>query len=305
MEKSNKKIVVVQNLDLYPDQKERLKTLGDVTFYDDVPTIKQWLKRVEDADIVCSDLDHPRNAINQTKNKFYSFPFVMVGWIDKEKIRERDIQVANSPGCNKDAVSEWIVAMTINLLRGFFELNKLSEAPKNKILDAGVGLTGKKITILGKGNVGGRVGHILESFEAQVEYFEKGDDLIQKTKDALVVINTLSTNDSTIGLLDKDFFDSLNGKSYFVSVTSSDIYDTDAMFASLDNGKLAGAAVDFAGMGVGDVENEYYKKLCVHNRILATPHIAFNTDVSSRIANDMMIDNIEAYLAGKSIHLVE
>lgn len=270
-----------------------------------MPSAEEWLRRVGDADIVCSDLDHPRNAINQTKNKFYSFPFVMVGWIDKEKIRERNIQVANSPGCNKDAVSEWVVAMTINLLRGFFKLNKLSYAPKNKILDTGIGLTGKKITILGKGNVGGRVGHILESFEVQVEYFEKGDNLIQKTRDALVVINTLSTNDSTIGLLDKNFFESLLEKSYFVSVTSSDIYDTEAMFSALDSGKLAWAAIDYAGMGVGDVDNEYYKKLCAHDKILATPHIAFNTDVSSRVANDMMIDNIEAYLSNKPIHLVE
>jgi phosphoglycerate dehydrogenase-like enzyme len=64
---------------------------------------------------------------------------------------------------------------------------------------------------------------------------------------------------------------------------------------ALDN-KLLGAAIDPGDISVGDTNSPTYQKLIAHPKILATPHIAFNTDVSAKIANDMMIENIKAWL---------
>lgn len=38
--------------------------------------------------------------------------------------------------------------------------------------------------------------------------------------------------------------------------------------------------------------------------IIVTPHIAWNTDYEKRKTNDMMIDNIVAWLDKKPIHIV-
>ncbi|MDB4304097.1 hypothetical protein N9934_04850, partial [Desulfosarcina sp.] len=83
------KIVVTQNLDLYPDQAERLKSLGDVKFYDNLPKfVDEWLKRIEDADIICTGKFGFRDKINEIKNKFVSLPFVGVGAVNPGKIKE-------------------------------------------------------------------------------------------------------------------------------------------------------------------------------------------------------------------------
>lgn len=39
--------------------------------------------------------------------------------------------------------------------------------------------------------------------------------------------------------------------------------------------------------------------------IVATPHIAHNSDITDRVGGEMVINNIEAWLKGKPVNLVE
>ncbi|MFA6376874.1 MAG: NAD(P)-dependent oxidoreductase [Candidatus Paceibacterota bacterium] len=134
-------------------------------------------------------------------------------------------------------------------------------------------------------------------------FFKQGDDIVKSAAGAEVVINCLSQNPTTIGLLGSEFFSSFKPGSYFVSVTSPKIYDTEALLFSLGK-NIIGAAIDAGDARVGDASDEFYQKLLSNRRILATPHIAFNTDVTARVANDMMIDNVEAFLKGYPINLL-
>ncbi|OGY24956.1 MAG: hypothetical protein A2Y57_02430 [Candidatus Woykebacteria bacterium RBG_13_40_7b] len=113
----------------------------------------------------------------------------------------------------------------------------------------------------------------------------------------------MSDNPTAQGLLDKNFFGSFKKGAYFISVTGAKIYDVDALIESLDK-NIAGAAIDTGDTQVGDTSDPYYKKLLANTKILATPHIAYNSDTTARRSNDMMIDNIEAWLAGEPINLV-
>ena len=102
-----KKIVVIRNFDFTPEQIKRLKKLGDVKFYNDSPaTGKEWLNRAKDADIICSGSFGLKDNLNKLKNVFITYPFVVLDGIDIEQLKKNNITLANSPGCNKDAVSE-------------------------------------------------------------------------------------------------------------------------------------------------------------------------------------------------------
>ncbi|MDD5253771.1 MAG: NAD(P)-dependent oxidoreductase [Candidatus Nanoarchaeia archaeon] len=298
-------IVVTQGMGLSSEQKKRLDSLGKVTYYEDIPkTPEVWLKRCEGQDIILSGKTGMRDKLYELKGVFFSLRFVGVGWIDKEKIKERNIVISNCPGCNKDAVSEWIIAMMLNLFRDLPVLINTEAYNEQDRPGRRIGLTGKTVCILGKGNVGSRVGKICEAFDMNVVYFLKGGNLIEKSKDADITIDCLSQNPTTEGLLNKKFFKSLKKGSYFITVTGSAIYDVDAMIWALDKGILAGAANDSGGINIGDTKDPFYQKLLKRPKILVTPHIAFNTDVTSKIANDMMIDNVEAWLKGKPINLI-
>ncbi|MBW2990497.1 hydroxyacid dehydrogenase [Candidatus Woesearchaeota archaeon] len=301
-----KKIVVTQTLDLLPDQKKRLEALGKVSYYNDIAkTPEEWLERCKGADIVLSGKFGLKQKIYELPNTFFSLPFVGIGWIDKKKLKQNKVTVSYCPGCNKDAVSEWVIGMLLTLFREFniyinsTNFNKTTPPPPK------LGLTNKKVCILGKGNIGSRVRKICSAFDMQTDYFRRGDDLIEKVKDSDVIIDCLGSNKTTWGLLNRKFFQSLKKGSYFLTITSSKIYDVDAMIEALDQGILAGAANDSGSIPIGDTKDPFYQKLLKHPKILVTPHIAFLTDVTCRVANDMMIDNVEAWLKGKPINLVE
>ncbi len=290
------RIVIAQGLDLLPDQIERLNNLGEVKIYNDAAESPEgWLDRCRGFDIICTGSFGLRQKIYELENVFISLPLVGIGWMDAEKLRAKNIKVANSPGCNKDAVSEWIIGMMINLLRDLpKQINSVKQAKYN-LPRRTLGLAGKKVCILGVGNIGSKVGKICDVFGMDVIFFRQGDNIMESAKGADIVINCLSQNPTTVGMLNEKFFASLNTGTYFISVTSSKIYDIDALLFCLGK-NISGAAIDAGDARVGDASDDFYQKLLTSGRILATPHIAFNTDVTARIANDMMIDNIEAYL---------
>ncbi len=299
-----KKIVIAQPMHMYPDQIERLKKLGSVTFYDEfTKSSNEWLERVQGADIICSNKTGLKQKIYDLENVYMSLPFVGVGWMDLEKLKARNIIVSCCPGCNKEAVSEWMLTMILNLAREIPAMVNNDKMKRNSWTDK-TGLAEKNVTVLGHGNIGSRIGEVLKVLLMNVTYFDKGDNLLEKVKDADFVVNALSENPGTIGLLDAEFFQSLKQGVYFVTITSSTLYDADAMISEIKSGRIAGAADDCGTIDVGDSSDPYYLKLTANLKILTTPHIAARTDVTCRKSYDMMIDNIEHYLKGELINLV-
>jgi phosphoglycerate dehydrogenase-like enzyme len=301
-----KKIVVTKNLKFFEDQTERLNSLGEVIYYDNDPkTNEEWFERCKGADIICTGMYGMKSEkVYELENVLISLPYVGVEFLDREKLKERNIIVSNSPGCNKEAVAEWIAGMMLMFFRRLLEFNRVTSLPKDEILKITTSLYDKQITILGNGNIGQQLGKICESFGMKIIFFNKGDDLINSVKNADIIANCLSTNPSTIGLLDKNFFNSLKKGSLFISSSRSQVYDIEALKETLDKEILIGAIDDSASSDVGDVESIEYKNLLSHPKIFVTPHIAWNTDVEKRKANDMMIDNVEAYLKGQPINLI-
>lgn len=301
-----KKIVVVKNLGLSGDQIKRLKSLGNLTMYNTLPnTPEEWLERCNDADVICTGREGlSTDKLYELSNVLIAIPFVGVEFVNKNQIMEKNIVIANTPGCNKEAVTEWIISMMLSFFRHIPELTRAENITIQEAMKPSASLCGKNITILGRGNIGSTLGKICGAFGMNVTIFKRGDNLIETIKDADVVVNCLSTNPTTEGLLDKKFFNSLKKGSFFVSITPPQIYNIEALFDALDKGILSGAADDAGGALVGNVKEEHYQKLFKHPKILVTPHIAWHTDYERLKSNNMMIDNIEAWLKGKPINLI-
>jgi glycerate dehydrogenase len=301
------KIVIIDDLGLSKANIKTLENIGEVIIFDkQASSPDEWFERCKDSDVICTGkFGLKSERAYDLENKFISVPFIGTGFLDIRRLKSKNVIVANSPGCNKNAVSEWIIGMIINLLREFPKYINNKDLPKGEIPKDSFGLADQDITILGKGHIGSRVGEICEKFGMSVEYFDKGDNLIEKVQNAKVIINTLSLNESTVGLLNKNFFNSLNKETYFITVTSSKIYDIDAMIEALDSGILAGVADDNGSILVGDIEDPQYLKLADHSKVLATPHVAYNTENRCLVCNNMMVENVKAWAKEKPINLVE
>lgn len=298
-----KNIVIPQNLNLFPNQIERLRTLGNLELYEDPQNSEEWFNLCVNADIICSESKYMKTEVYRLNNKFFVVPMVGYSWLDVEKLKANNITVANCPGCNKYAVSEWIIAMLINLLKGLPSLINTVKHPSGLALP-GISLRDKNVTILGEGNIGTLVRNICESFGTKITFFEINDNLSEKSKNADIIINCLSTNPSTTGLLNREFFSNLKKGVYLVSITPSEIFDINALFEALDQNIIAGMATDCASISPSDTSDENYLRFANHPKILATPHIAFESDSTRRDVNNIIINNIEAWVMGKPINII-
>lgn len=300
------KIVVINSQDFNSTQKERLSSLGDVTYYLGQPKDgKEYLQRANGADIICSTIKGFNEASKSLHSVYVTFYFVSLAFIkDFKTLKHNNVILSNAPGANKYAVTEWIMCMTTLLMRNLYDsINRVKTY--NGLPPLTNGLYGSNITILGNGNVGKQVNILAKAYGMNVTVFKRRDDLKRSVKNANVIVNALSLNSSTNGLLDSSFFGYIKKGSYIVSVAMQETMDEKAMIKALDRGYLAGVATDCASIITGDVKDNRYKIMHAHPKILATPHIAYDSKLSLETGINIMIDNVEAYISGKPQNVIK
>ena len=91
---------------------------------------------------------------------------------------------------------------------------------------------------------------------------------------------------------------SLKKGAYYLTFVRPYTYDLDGLLKSIDNGILAGAAIDCDPEKFGDTTNEFYQKALSNPKVLVTPHIAFSTKQAIANGGEVAVKNIEAYLNG-------
>ena len=92
---------------------------------------------------------------------------------------------------------------------------------------------------------------------------------------------------------------------YFITFARPYTYDIDGLIKAINNGIIAGAAIDCDPENFGDTTNEFYRKALSNSKILVTPHIAFSTKQASANGREIAIQNIEAFIKGEPKNIVK
>ncbi|MFA7243799.1 MAG: NAD(P)-dependent oxidoreductase [Patescibacteria group bacterium] len=288
--------IVTLGIDLSDEHKKILTSLGDLELSDAPVSVDDFLEKTSGADIIYSDGDYLLDSLLKLKNVFITYPFVELGLFDSEELKRNGVYVANARGGNKNSVVEWVMFMALSLFRKFIPMVRAKESFPFKLNES---LEGKTVLIVGHGSIGSQIGALCEAFGMKTKYFERGDDLSSKARDADLVINALNCNSSSKNLLNELFFSNLKKGSYFITFARPYTYDIDGLMKSINAGIVAGAAIDCDPESFGDTKNEFYRKAFDNDKILVTPHIAFSTTKASKAGKDLAIKNIESYIKGK------
>lgn len=300
------KIVITKDMPMSAQQQARLEALGEVTRYDtESQNDQEWYERVKDADLIFTNrVGFDGDTVYDLENVFITVPFVAVDFLDLAKLRERNVVVANAPGCNKEAVSEWVVGMLLMCLRNLHLLTDLDKVTPDLALQTGGSIGGQNITILGNGHIGKHLQGIFTAMNANITVFKRGDDLLASVADANIVVTCLPVNDDTTGMLDQAFFAALRPGTFFASISRHDVYDVDELLAAVDDGRVAGVLDDVANAAVADPTDQTYRKLAAHPRVFATPHVASMSAGSIATSYDIIISNAEAWARGEEQNVV-
>lgn len=174
----------------------------------------------------------------------------------------------------------------------------------------GVGLEGKTLGLLGLGSIGGEMARIARAFDMDVLAWSANltderaaacgatrverDELLAR---ADVVSIHLVLSDRTRGLVGARELASMKPTAYLVNTSRAGIVDTAALVAALEDGAIAGAAVD-----VFDVEPAPADAaLLGAPRTVLTPHIGFVTAEEYRLFYGDVVEDIAAWMAGSPV----
>ena len=293
--------IVVLGAKLSDDQKARLEKLGEVKYLPSPSSSKELLEQAQGANILYSDGAFLLDSLSKLKNIFVTYPYIELGVFNSEELKKNGVLVANAQGGNRSSIIEWVMFMVLSLFRKFEPMIRATGNIKVELQES---LSGKKVLIAGKGSIGTKIAIPCEAFGMKVDFFRRGDDLKAKSSNADLIINALNCNSTSKNLLDENFFMALKKGAYFVSFVRQYTYSLDGLIKSINSGVVGGAAIDCDPEKFGDTTNEFYQKALSNPKILATPHVAWSTKQAIINGAEVAIQNIEAFVAGKSQNIL-
>ena len=219
--------------------------------------------------------------------------------IDILEAKKRKIVVINSPESNSEAVTELTIGLILSLLRKLQPAySSMREGLWIKKELKGEEIEGKKIGVIGYGHIGKRVVKILTAFGAKVDYYsrtEKTNSLKYIFKNSDIITVHLPLNNTTKNLIDNDLLSLMKPTSFFVNTSRGGVVEEKALFKSLQEKKIAGAALDVFWQEPLPPTSPWRK---LSNTII-TPHIAASTSEALKKGTKIVIDEIVKILSKK------
>lgn len=233
-------------------------------------------------------------------------PGVGVDNIDLDEATRQGVLVVNSPEGNIVSTAEHTIAMLMGLARGIPAADaKLRSGVWDRSVK-GREIRNKVLGIIGLGRVGRHVADLASGLHMTVIAYDPmiSQGVAEKLGVRLVDMDTLlaeadfvtvhvPVNPSTKGLIGSRELRMMKPSALVINCARGGIIDEGALYEALEEGRIAGAAVDVFGK-----EPAQDNILLRSNKVVATPHLAASTVEAETSAGMDVAEQIIAVLRG-------
>ncbi|KAL5719373.1 hypothetical protein ACHQM5_012162 [Ranunculus cassubicifolius] len=245
--------------------------------------------------------------------------------VDVEAATKQGIKVAKIPGNisgNSASCAEMAIYLILGLLRNHSEM-LISIKQRRLGEPIGETLLGKKVFIMGFGNIGIDLAKRLRPFDVTILATKRswtskspnGDDevdlLVDKkggpediygfAKEADIVVICLSLNNETAGIINEKFVSCMKKGALLVNIARGGLLDYNAVYNGLDSGHLGGLGIDVAWTEPFDPDDDILK----FGNVIITPHVAGVTEYAYRTMAKVVGDTALELHAGTTLTQVE
>ncbi|WOL39420.1 2-hydroxyacid dehydrogenase [Pyramidobacter sp. YE332] len=242
---------------------------------------------------------------------------VGVDSVDVPYASSRGIAVTNTPGANASAVSELAVLLMLAVGRNLMFHNRSIQNgvwSRTMFTDNAVSLNGKKVGIIGGGNIGRQVARRVQAFGAEALYYdvfrlapetEKQFDLTFVPLDDLLADSDVVTLhvpllDNNHHMLNAEKIALMKRNAILINTARGGLVDDKALLTAIDEGRLMGAGLDC----VEDDPLPAGHPLLDHPNIVITPHVGGNTSDLGTVMVPMISDTLKKFLHGEKLKFV-
>lgn len=219
--------------------------------------------------------------------------------------------ITHVPSYSPESIAEFGVTLALELLRKTQSIHDHVARQDFRILPSMRGrvLGEMKVAIIGTGHIGRAMAHILKGFGCDIvaydlkpvppEAYTYAESIEEAIQEADLVSLHLPLNDGTEHLFNREVLSQMKAGSYLINMSRGGLIDTEALLDLVEEGHLAGAALDvyeqeapyvFTNWQGQTIEDPTFQRLLDEENVIFTPHIAYYTDTSIRNLVTMSLD---------------
>lgn len=228
--------------------------------------------------------------------------------IDLKEATKRGIAVFNAPYSNTRSVVELVIGEIILLIRNIVDKsNKMHEGKWDKSAKGSFEIRGKKLGIVGYGNIGSQLSVLAESLGMKVYYYDREErlalgnatkcrsmkELLEQSDIVSLHVDGRKENTNLFGARE---FDLMKKGVIFLNLSRGHIVDIQALKKNILSGKVAGCAVDVFPKEPKSNDEEFVSELRGLPNTLLTPHIGGSTLEAQ--------ENIAQFVSGKFLDYI-
>ncbi len=209
--------------------------------------------------------------------------------VDLEAAKKHGVPVFNAPYSNTRSVAELVIGEIVMLMRGIPQRNAAAHAGQwLKNAKGSMELRGKVLGIVGYGHIGTQVSVMAEAMGMKVRYFDIVDKLAMGNAEACSSLSELlSVSDvvslhvpqtaQTNNMISHAEFFAMKKGAFFINAARGSVVDINALKQALDEGQIAGAAIDVFPKEPATKDEEFVSPLRGMPNVILTPHIGGST----------------------------
>ncbi|WP_339922373.1 phosphoglycerate dehydrogenase [uncultured Cyclobacterium sp.] len=228
--------------------------------------------------------------------------------IDLETCQEKGIAVFNAPFSNTRSVVELAIAEIIFLMRGMVDkTTSMHDSKWDKSANGSFEIRGKKLGIIGYGNIGSQLSVLAENMGLNVYYYDvierlalgnatKIDSLDELLETCDVISLHVDGRKENELLIDKEKIALMKKGAYLINLSRGHVVDVPALRDALTSGHLAGAGVDVFPKEPKNNTEPFESELRGLPNTILTPHIGGSTLEAQQ--------NIAQFVPGKIIEYI-
>jgi len=223
----------------------------------------------------------------------------------------RGIKVITAPALSANSVAELVIGYMICFSRNVVYFDSMIK--KGSWMDdkpVGSELYGKKLGIIGMGNIGRTVALIAGRLGMKIFAYSTGRKLsnssllIENNHITMTDLDTVLRNcdfvschipltSSTAGMFNLESFSKMKATAFFINTARGKVVDEDSLYRALKERKIAGAALD-----VFEAEPPMNEKLLGLPNVLCTPHIGAQTKEVQDLISITIAEKIASVMMG-------